>query len=238
MTEPLSKKRFPKAVFFDFDGILVDTEPLHYAAFTEAFRPEGLDFSREEYDQVYIGFDDRDAVDTAARARGRNLADDVRQRLLRTKVDAFTRLVRETRLAPLPGVQEWIQLLRKRRIPIALCSGALRCDIDPVLDRIGLAAAFAIRVTADDVAHSKPDPASYRLAHERLCRHVGRTFPPGQCLAIEDTPTGIASARGAGLRVLGVTTNCPAAALSEADYVVSSLKDVYPDDLTSKCNNP
>lgn len=238
MTESSPKTCFPKAVFFDFDGILVDTEPLHYAAFTEAFRPEGLDFSREEYDQVYIGFDDRDAVDTAARARGRNLADGVRQRLLRTKVEAFTRLVRETRLVPLPGVQEWIQLLRKRRIPVALCSGALRCDIEPVLDRIGLASVFEIRVTADDVAHSKPDPTSYRLAHERLCRHVGRTFPPGQCLAIEDTPSGIASARGAGLRVLGVTTNCPAASLSEADYVVSSLGDVSPDELGYAFNVP
>ena len=98
--------------------------------------------------------------------------------------------------------------------PVGLCSGALRSDIDPVLAALGIAACFAVRVTADDVEASKPDPASYRLCVARLAAMFPeRGIAPARCVAIEDTTDGIASARGAGIPVLAVATNLPAAAL-------------------------
>jgi len=100
-------------------------------------------------------------------------------------------------------------------IPLAICSGALREDILPILGKLGISDAFNEIVTADDTHISKPDPAPYKLAMQKLGVTSG--------LAIEDTPAGIASAKGAGLNVLSVTNSYAAEFLTQADAVVDSL---------------
>ena len=210
-----------KAVIFDFDGIIVDTEPLHYKAFQEILVPLGLGYSWQQYLDVYLGFDDRDAFREAFRAGGRTLLDAELKRIMEDKAEAFLKIV-SVGVPPYPGVVELIRSI-SGTLPLALCSGALRSDIDPILAQLGLTGAFDTLVTADEVAASKPDPESYRLAVERL-----RALFPGRVeahasLAIEDTPAGIASATGAGLRVLAVTNSYPAERLTGACRVVDSL---------------
>lgn len=223
----------PAAVFFDFDGVLVDSEPLHFQSMVDVLAPLGLAFDRAEYDAVYIGFDDREVFETAFRAGGRALSRVERDRLLEEKGRAFLRHVQEHPPAPLPGVMSLIRDLRRQGIPLALCSGALPSDIDPILARIGLDDAFMLRVTAADVARSKPDPESYRLAHRRLADALApASLPLERCLAIEDTPAGIASARAAGLRVLAVASTCTSHALADADGVVPALDKLAPSDLS------
>lgn len=213
------------AVIFDFDGIIVDTEPLHFRAFQVILEPLGLGYSWEEYVNLYMGFDDRDAFREAFRAHGRHLAAGELERLIDRKAAAFQEII-SNGVTPYPGVVELITSI-SGCLPLGLCSGALRSDIVPILTGLNLSDAFDVMVTADEVSASKPDPASYALAIERLAA----TFPdqeirPASCIAIEDTPAGIASAVGAGISVLAVTNSYPADKLAGARQVVDSLAGV------------
>lgn len=211
-----------KAIVFDFDGVIVDSEPLHYRAFLRVARGFGLDFSYDEYVQRYIGFDDRDAframlVDARVTGQTPDLA-----LLCREKGDAFEEIVNQG-VTSFPGVVEFIAHAADR-LPVAIASGATRRDIDLVLAKLDLADRFELIVSADQVSKSKPHPQTYRLAVEGLAqRHAEAGLTAGSCLAIEDTAAGIESARGAGLWTLGVTTTGSAASLAQAHRVVAGL---------------
>jgi len=212
----------PKAVIFDFDGVIVDTEPLHYRAFQSILEPMGLGYSWDAYVERYMGFDDRDAFVEAFREGVRELPQPELDRLIAAKAARFQEVIAGS-ASPYPGVVELVTAL-SAQIPLALCSGALRCDIDPILDQLSLDRSFSVIVTADDVAASKPDPASYSLAVQRLvAAFPEKEIVPSLCVAIEDTPAGIASARGAGIPVLAVTNSYPASHLSGAQRIVPSL---------------
>ena len=212
------------AVIFDFDGIIVDTEPLHYKAFQELLVPLGLGYSWERYLEDYLGFDDRDAFRESFRAAGRPLCAEELKNLMDGKAEAFLHIV-SVGVAPFSGVVELIRSI-SGTLPLALCSGALRGDIDPILVQLGLVGAFDTLVTADEVAASKPDPESYRLAVARLQELYPGRINPARSLAIEDTPAGILSATGAGLRVLAVTNSYPQERLTGACRVVTSLAGI------------
>lgn len=219
------------AVIFDFDGIIVDTEPLHYRAFQEVLAPLGLCYSWQDYLDLYIGFDDRDALRNAFRSGGKTLADGELVKLVDEKGAAFQRIINSGVVDPYPGVLELLRAI-SGRIPLALCSGALPADIDPILVRLGITGTFDVIVTAADVQSSKPDPESYVLAVARLKKaHPDRGIAAEDCLAIEDTPAGIASARGAGLKVLAVANSYPKGELSGAARVVETLVGVDPQSL-------
>jgi HAD superfamily hydrolase (TIGR01509 family) len=209
------------AVIFDFDGIIVDTEPLHYRAFQEILEPLGLGYSWQEYLERYMGFDDRDAFREAFLVGGRPLSDHELKECIAEKAQAFLRIV-STGVAPYPGVVEMIRSI-SGNLPLGLCSGALHSDIEPILAQLGLTGAFDAMVTAEEVAASKPDPESYRLTLRRLQELFPGRIEPAASLAIEDTPAGITSATGAGLKVLAVTNSYPADRLTGASRVVQSL---------------
>lgn len=214
-----------KAVIFDFDGIIVDTEPIHYRAFQEVLRPLGLGYDWNEYLERYIGFDDRDAFREVYRAAGKDLDEKRLCELIERKAAVFEEIVLKG-VNPYPGVVELIRKL-SGRMPLALCSGALERDIAPILDMLGIRGVFDAVVTADDVKASKPDPESYLLAVRRLADiFPEKGITPHDCLAIEDTPAGIASARAAGLHVLAITNSYDSEKLHGALHVAESLENV------------
>jgi len=216
----------PEAVLFDFDGILVDSEPMHYMAFTEVLDPLGLGFPWKSYVEIYMGFDDRDAFREAYRAKGIDLDDANLAKLVAAKSRAFQDGLRNG-VTAYPGAVSLIESLHAAGGPLALCSGALRSDIAPILAQLGVAHCFDVIVSADDVRRSKPDPESYALAFARLAeRHPTSLTVPGASTAVEDTPAGIRSAKGAGLRVLAVTNSYGAGELAGADWIVESLESV------------
>ena len=216
----------PEAVLFDFDGILVDTEPLHYRAFLSVLEPLGMGFPWEEYVATYMGFDDRDAFREAHRARGRDLDAESLKSLVAAKSRVFQDILRAG-VEPYPGAVPMIASLHAAGIPLAICSGALLSDIAPILGGLGIDGCFPVIVTADDVRKSKPDPECYAVAFRRLSRmHPSRVTVPERSFAVEDTPAGIRSAKGAGLRVLAVTNSYGAGELAEADWVADSLENV------------
>jgi beta-phosphoglucomutase len=200
--------------------VIVDSERLHWAAFNAVISEP---VSWEDYIRTLIGFDDRDAF----RYLFPTLGKDALAELIVKKAAAFQELLVDGGAAALPGAVELIQHL-SGNIPIAICSGALREDILPIIARLqrcaqhcgqgkpNLTDAFDTIVTAEDTPVSKPDPAPYRLAKERLGVQ--------SALAIEDTPAGIASAKGAGLKVLAVTNSYDRTCLAEADAVIESLE--------------
>jgi HAD superfamily hydrolase (TIGR01509 family) len=217
------------AVIFDFDGVIVDTEPLHYKAFQDVLVPLGLGYSWQEYIEYYIGFDDRDAFRAAFGKSGKVLSASGLHDLIDAKAASFQRIIADG-VEPYPGVVELIREI-SGTLPLAICSGALLNDIVPILGQLGLGNAFDVTVTADDVDASKPDPACYQLAVKKLANHFpGNGIEPANSLAVEDTPAGIASASGAGIKVLAVANSYPEEKLSTAWKVVSSLQGI---DLTT-----
>jgi beta-phosphoglucomutase len=211
-----------EAVIFDFDGVIVDTEPLHYAAFQRTLEPLGLHFTWQEYIETYIGFDDRDAFRHAFSTKGTILSQEKLYLLIGQKAAFFNEVIRSG-VSAYPGVLDLIFHLRAIKIPLAICSGALKADIDPILDMLGIANFFDIVVTADDVAASKPDPECYQLAFRRLQSAHQNRFSKDVTIAIEDTPAGISAAKAAGLMVCAVTNSYPANRLGQATFVTDSL---------------
>jgi len=222
----LQALRRPDAVIFDFDGVIVDTEPLHYRAFRKVLDPMGFGFTWQEYVETYMGFDDRDAFREAFRVRGKTLDDRRLSQLVDAKSLVFQDILRDG-VSAYPGVVPLIESLHASGLPMAICSGALRSDIDPILARLGISRCFPQIVTADEVRKSKPDPECYTLAFQKLSlAYPSAISTPGRCLAIEDTPAGIFAAKRAGLKVLAVSNSYGAEELSGADVVTDSLLHV------------
>lgn len=212
-----------EAIIFDFDGVIVDTEPLHYKSFQRVLKPLDLGFSWQEYVETYMGFDDRDAFMEAFAAGGRSIDSDMLQSLIVQKALLFQEVIRDG-VTVYPGVVDLIHRLHTEKIPLAISSGALRSDIDPILEILGLQKCFNIIVTAEDVTKSKPDPECYQLAFNRLCHQHKTSHSKTLAIAIEDTPAGILSAKLAGLQVIGVSNSYLPEKLSDACAVTDSLE--------------
>ncbi len=215
-----------QAVIFDCDGILVDTEPLHYRAFQKVLVPLGLGHDFGRYLEHFVGFDDRDAFIHAFEEGGLQLSPAALERLMEAKASALREFIQQG-VPSFPGVVELIKELSDRGIPLAVASGALRHEVDAFIASLGLDGAFCAIVAANEVKKSKPDPETYLLAIERLRLLRGSPpLAPMNCIAIEDTPAGICSAKSAGLRVIAVTNSFPESELTQADRVVGSITDL------------
>lgn len=212
-----------EAVIFDFDGIIVDTEPLHYKSFQQVLAPLGFEFTWQEYLDDYIGFDDRDAFREAFAANNKKLDTNQLHSLISQKAQAFQNVIKDG-VSAYPGTVELIHKLRNARIPLAICSGALKSDIEPILLMLNLTDCFDTIVTADDVATSKPDPECYEIAFSKLLALQIKPFTKGNTFAIEDTPAGIYAARKADLNVCAVTNSYAAEKLTDATFTTSSLE--------------
>lgn len=205
-----------KACIFDFDGVLADTEALHYQSFQKVLEPLNAEFSWETYHADYIAFDSSQ-VFSAALQKAEIVNHPNLQVLITQKIKAFEDALENTDVPPLPGAVKAVELAASRG-PVALCTGAQRQDVTPLLKGFGLYDLFQAIVTAGDVKISKPDPESYTLAASIL------KTDPKNCLAIEDTPGGLISARNAGCQTLGVTTTHRREQLLPfADQVTDSL---------------
>jgi beta-phosphoglucomutase len=207
----------PGAIVFDFDGVLVDSEPAHGRGLEVAAASLGMSV-REANPRWYVGLGDRECFQRIAAGNGRELSSDEMARLIRLKAEEFSRASQQGFVVPYPGAVELVRDVAGQR-PTGLCSGSHARDIVPLLDRLGIRACFRTLVTADDVSRNKPDPEGYRLAAARL----GMT--PEACTTIEDSPAGIAAARGAGYRVIGVLHSFPRERLVGAHEICGTIAE-------------
>ena len=222
-----------QGIIFDFDGVIADSEPLHFRAFQQTLSEDGLEMSPKEYYARYLGYDDVGMFQAFGEDRG-VLMDDARVAGLVTRKGQKLQAMLTTGAVLFPGAIEFIRSAAGA-VPIAIASGALRHEIDEVVVAAGVAGLFSAIVASGDTPESKPSPAPYSLAFERLREASATPLDPARCVAIEDSRWGLESARGAGLRCVAVTNSYPADELTGAELVVSGLKDLTLDALDRLC---
>jgi beta-phosphoglucomutase len=217
----------PDALVFDFDGVIVNSEPVHLRAFQAVLAAESIALSAREYYLRYVGLSDKDAFEEIARSSGASWTAERLDALVLAKTAEVQRVLAEN--SPLfPDAAARIRALAVEW-PLAVASGALREEIEQVLDRAGLAGCFAAIVAAGETPRGKPAPDPYALAVERLSAAIGTRLVPSRVAAVEDTLQGLVSAHAAGLRTIAVTTTYPASALASADYVTTGISGLTPD---------
>ena len=210
-----------RAVIFDFDGVIANSEPLHLAAFREVLAAEGVALSDADYYERYLGYDDVGVFRAISRERGTPWDDARVAALVDRKAVHLEQLERDGSIL-FPGADQAIRRLAAS-LPLAIASGARRLEIQRILNRAGLQQYFGAIVAAEDTAASKPAPDPYLCAVERLSAASGLRLVPADCVAVEDSHWGLESARAAGLRTVAVTHTYPASALGAADLLIDHL---------------
>jgi beta-phosphoglucomutase-like phosphatase (HAD superfamily) len=251
-----------RAVIFDFNGIIVNDEPIHFRLFQRVLGEEGMRLGEEDYYARYLGFDDRGAFMAAYKDANRSLDEAKIGELIERKAALYQIAIRN-HVDIFPGVQSLIAGLAPT-LPLAVASGALRPEIDAILSTARLSDFFRAIVSAEDVTRGKPEPEIFLKALDQLNAHLAnearsaappphsgaRTkeeidqlerfaaspIEPAECLVIEDSKEGVKGARRAGMKCLAVTNSHPAELLSEAHAVVKSLEEVNLDFLERICS--
>ena len=219
-----------QAIVFDFDGVIADSEPLHFTAFKQALDEDGIELTAADYYGRYLGYDDVGAFQAIGRDRGLPMSAARVAELVTRKGDRLQTLLANGSVL-FPGAVEFIRQAADV-VPIAIASGALRHEIDEILEAAGIAPLFKTIVASGDTPESKPSPAPYQLAFEQLRAETRELLDPRRIVAIEDSRWGLESARGAGLRCVGVTNSYPARALEgAAELIVESLGTLTLDEL-------
>ena len=225
-----------QAIIFDFDGVIADSEPLHLRAFQQVLAGEGIALTRHDYFSRYLGFDDVGMFEAIARDRSVPMTDRQIASLVAQKGVKLQELMRADSVL-FPGARDFVREAAAA-VPVAIASGALRHEIDEIVEAAGIADCFSAIVASGDTPESKPSPAPYLLAFHRLCTTTGRSLEPRRCVAIEDSRWGLDSARGAGLRCVGVTNSYPADELPGAELITSGLSRLTLKALHTLCENP
>ena len=214
-----------KGVVFDMDGVIIESEPTHYQAICEAMGDE-MDQSFETFLSKCTGGDERFAMGRLAELSEINYDEELFQEWSRKKAVAYRRLVSESAKA-MPGAVELVCSVAEK-LPVGLATGSRRSDVKAAFEVLAdgrLKGVFQSIVTSDDVPKPKPDPATYAKAVDGLGVH------PQNCLAIDDSPNGVSSAKNAGLRVLGITAIHDPSSLRDAEWHLHSLEEVTLEDL-------
>ncbi len=216
-----------RAAVFDFDGVIVDSEPLHFRSLRDALLADGVTITREEYWTSYLAYDDRSAIRLALEQHARPAPPERVSRLEERKALRCAELIPEVPV--FEGARELIGRLAAE-MPVAIASGARHHEIEAILSGVGLRHAFSAIVGVEDAPGTKPDPAPYLEAALRLAAKApGLTT--AECLAFEDSSPGIAAALGAGMKVVGVAHSFPRDKLATAHRVVGSLTGLATEEL-------
>ena len=213
-----------KAIIFDCDGVIANTEPIHLAGFTDVLAEHGFSLTKDDYLAHYLALDDRGCFTQAFAAHGSSLSEDQLRELIRRKAEYVRRAMR-TDLTLLPGVTEFVRTAADL-YPLAVASGALRNEVETVVSHGGLSECFQAIVSAEDTPRSKPHPDPFIKALQLLNQTVDKEIEAGECLVIEDSIHGLRAAHQAGMRCVAITSSYPKEKLSEAEKVIDSFLDL------------
>ena len=218
-----------RAILFDFNGILVDDEPIHFELFRKVLVEEGFELSEEDYYDKYLGYDDRGCFTAVLESAGVELTPDRLSRLIARKAAYYQARIHEQGFPFFDGAERLLREVAGDGIMLGVVSGALQDEVEGALEQVGLRPSFKVLVTAEDVTAGKPDPEGYRRGLELLNALPPlppRLIHPHEVLAVEDSPAGLAAAASTGLTTLGVAQTYSATELGQADRVVGALRDV------------
>lgn len=222
-----------RAVLFDCDGVIADSEHLHFDLFRKVLQENlGLDLAQEEYVEKYLAMDDRGCFTAVCKARGKDL-DEEKLKSLIAKKTALYKTTAAQNLVILPGVVEFVMAV-SQRYPLAMASGALKDEVLMMIDAAGIRHYFDAVVAAEDVVNGKPAPDAYLKALAEINKaHPGKDIKPEECLVVEDSKHGVTSAHAAGMKCVAVCTSYTPEELKAADRVVPVLTAVRVSDLAA-----
>ena len=222
-----------QAVIFDFNGIIVNDEPIHFLLFQRVLEEEGINLTEEAYYARYLGFDDRGAFSASFRENQRPLDEAQLCELVARKAAYYKDAIRD-HVQFFPGVARLITALAET-LPLAVASGALRHEIEMILDSAGLRQPFRAIISSEDVVRGKPEPDIFLKALQILNEQSKEPLHAANCVVIEDSKEGLRGALRAGMKCLAVTNSHPAELLGDAHAVVESLEGVTLEFLQNLC---
>ena len=223
-----------KAVIFDFDGVITDSEILHLRAFNQSLVPYGIEISTKDYYTNYLGFSDFDCY--KALIDNGLLKIDERQigEIIGRKSKIFEELTK-TEGRTIEGVHEFLQMLKDNNIPMAICSGSLLVEIEIMLEESKLRHFFAAIVSAEQVKNGKPHPEGFLLSLQKLNETCHPPIAANECIVIEDSHWGLQAGKAAGMHTIAVTNSYDAEQLTIAEKIVAHLNELTINDLQQLC---
>lgn len=210
-----------RGMIFDFNGVLINDEPIHCFGFQQALKEENLELTVEQYYQEYLPYDDYSFFTRFLSERGRQPSDEKIRRLTKLKSYHYFKSMEGS----VPVIEPSLDFVRAlpSEIHLAIASGAARQEIEFILSKLKLRERFAGIVAAQDVVNGKPHPDAFlkalRILQDRDC-----DLTPAQVLVFEDSYRGVESAHRAGMKCVALTTAYAAARLADADLVLDSLQ--------------
>ena len=205
-----------KAVIFDMDGVIINNTLYHVRAWEKFAERYNLGLLKEEFKRELLG---RSTESILKHLFGQDLSQEKVAQYTEEKDSIYFEVYKEN-ISPAEDLLEFIDLLKERNITMGVATSETKEIAHSVLEKAGVKQYFKVIVTGDDVENLKPNPEIYLKAAE------GVNEIPTDCMAIEDTPSGIQSAKGAGMKVVGITTTYPADRISEADLIVKSFAEL------------
>lgn len=211
------------AIIFDFNGLIVDDEPIHFECFQKVLQEEEIQLSDKDYWESYLGFDDKGLFETIFNRDGKKLTPKKLKDLIQKKNDFYFPTI-EKNLKIFPGVVDFIKDVSSR-FDVAVVSGALRSEIEFVLEKAGIKKCFPLIVSANDTKHGKPDPEGFVLALAQL-KKKNPAIRPETCLVLEDSLAGIEAAHRARMKVVALPHTYSKEELKAADFVCGNFAEV------------
>ena len=224
----------PGAVIFDFDGVITDSEILHLRAFNHVLAQHNIEITTKDYYKDYLGLTDFDCFEALV-DEGR-LKPDAQgiKNLVKQKNRVFEELVKtEGRI--IEGVRDFLDVLKRNDIGMAICSGALLAEIELILKQSRLRPFFEVIVSAEQIKEGKPNPEGFLLALQRLNEERENPILADECIVIEDSHWGLEAAKAAGMHTIAVTNSYDAEQLAMAEKIVARLDELTMDDLQQLC---
>jgi beta-phosphoglucomutase len=230
-----------RAVIFDFDGVITDSEILHLRAFNRVLAQYNIEIATKDYYKEYLGLTDVDCFNLVAERNQPMLDGQKIENLVQLKNQIFEELA-QTDGKIIEGVRDFLQMLKENDVPMAICSGAVRAEIELILEQARLRHFFTVIVSAEQVKKGKPHPDGFLLTLQKLNQCVipaqaGIQEPilPDQCVVIEDSHWGLEAAKKAGMHTVAVTNSYDADELSLAEKIITRLVELNIDDLQKLC---
>ncbi|CCI13587.1 Similar to tr/P73470/P73470 [Microcystis aeruginosa PCC 9806] len=200
-----------KAVLFDFNGVIINDEPIHQELINEILLGENLLPLGSEFAELCLGRSDHVCLRNVLTRRGRQVTEEYLTKLINKKTSLYReRLEKLEKLPIYEEIYSFLKRVQSRDLQIGLVTGAIRSEVESILQRVNLGDYFSVIVTGDEISTSKPQPDGYLLAVERFNRwNFNLQLQPWECLVIEDTFVGCEAAKRAGMQVVGIAHTYP-----------------------------